>query len=345
MKKLSYLFSLFVLLTAFTCENEPLEGDFTEENELSCEIAAQNTQDAAIAFLDVTDANYTQLCIEYRNALEVQIQFCGDPDGILQTQLNSLGTCVNDIVVDDCVSATAAVGVAQAAFALATDDNYVQLCNIYRDTLLDLIAFCGNDGGTQSVLNGLGNCEPIVNPDPCEAATNAATQAGNAYNANTADSDLCNAYESALQNQIVVCGDTNGSIQAIIDSLGDCSSVISSGTLSVTTGTLNIQFITTSTAVLNSGIVMVNGSNTDQGANYFIEFEVPEGTTGIDVMQNFILTLNGTEYFPDTSGFDDFTNNITVNSGGVIQGTFGGIVTSNSGGNLSLSQGIVDMTY
>ncbi len=31
MRKLSYLFSLFVLLTAFTCDNEPLEGDFVEE--------------------------------------------------------------------------------------------------------------------------------------------------------------------------------------------------------------------------------------------------------------------------------------------------------------------------
>jgi hypothetical protein len=31
MKKLSFLFSLFVLLTAFTCENEPLEGDFINE--------------------------------------------------------------------------------------------------------------------------------------------------------------------------------------------------------------------------------------------------------------------------------------------------------------------------
>lgn len=158
MKKISYLLSLFILLTAFTCEDEPLEGDFNEESELSCEIATQNTIDAAIAFLDVTDDNYSQLCITYRNALETQILFCGDPDGTLQTQIDSLGSCANDVVVDDCASATAAVGVAQAAFAQATDDNYTQLCNIYRDTLLDLIAFCGNDGGTQSVLDDLEDC-------------------------------------------------------------------------------------------------------------------------------------------------------------------------------------------
>ncbi|WP_299228743.1 hypothetical protein [uncultured Psychroserpens sp.] len=32
MKKLSFLFSLFVLLTAFTCEDEPLEGEFINED-------------------------------------------------------------------------------------------------------------------------------------------------------------------------------------------------------------------------------------------------------------------------------------------------------------------------
>lgn len=93
MRKIPFLLSLFIILTAFTCENEPLEGEFEQGNDLSCEVAAQNTQNAAIAFLDVTDENYSQLCIAYRNALQVQIEFCGDPDGILQTQIDSLGDC------------------------------------------------------------------------------------------------------------------------------------------------------------------------------------------------------------------------------------------------------------
>ena len=278
MKKLSFLISIFVLLTAFTCENEPLEGDFNEQTEMSCEIAALNTQNAALAFLEVTEDTYTELCIAYRNALQAQIQFCGDPDGTLQTQIESLGTC----------------------------------------------------GDT--------------NPDPCETATAATDAAEIAFNQNNTSADLCNAYKAALQNQITVCGDPNGSLQNIIDSLGDCSSATSSGTLSVTTGTLNIQFIANS-AVLNSGVVFVSGNNTEQGANYFIEFEVPEGTTGVDVMQNFKLTLNGGEYFPNMDGFDDFTNTITVNSNGVIQGTFGGIVTRLDGADLSLSQGICDLEY
>ncbi|WP_033960592.1 hypothetical protein [Psychroserpens jangbogonensis] len=278
MKKISFLFSIFILLTAFTCEDEPLEGDFVTDTELSCEIAALNTQDAAIAFLAVTEETYAELCTAYRNALIVQIQFCGDPDGTLQIQIDSLGDC------------------------------------------------------------------GVVISDPCEAATAATTAAETVYNADTSNTDLCNAYKAALQNKITVCGDTNGSMQAIIDGLGDCTPTNTSGTLSVTAGTLNIQFITNSVA-LNSGLVIVNGSNTEQGANYHVYFEVSEGTTGVDVMQNFKLTLIGGDFFPNTDGFDDFTNNITVNSGGVIQGTFGGIVTRTDGADLNLAQGIVDLSY
>src|SRR5690606_11516804 len=103
-----------VLLTAFTCENEPLEGDFSDDTDLSCEIAAQNTQDAAVDFLDVTDETYMQLCIAYRNALEIQIEFCGDSDGSLQTQINSIGDC-GVTNPDPCETVTASAAEAETA--------------------------------------------------------------------------------------------------------------------------------------------------------------------------------------------------------------------------------------
>ncbi|MCK8482126.1 hypothetical protein [Psychroserpens algicola] len=34
--------------------------------------------------------------------------------------------------------------------------------------------------------------------------------------------DLCNAYKLALQQQKEACGDSSGTIQSIIDGLGDC---------------------------------------------------------------------------------------------------------------------------
>lgn len=158
LKKISFLLLICVLFTAFKCDNEPLEGEFITEQQVSCDVAVQNVTDAALAFSQNTNETYEDLCIAYKNALQFQKQFCGDPDGSLQALIDSLGSCSTDIIIDDCASAASAVGVAQAAFAQATPSNYTQLCNAYRETLLNLIEFCGNDGGTQSVLNDLGDC-------------------------------------------------------------------------------------------------------------------------------------------------------------------------------------------
>ncbi|WP_299228742.1 lipocalin family protein [uncultured Psychroserpens sp.] len=158
MKKITILFSLFVLLTAFTCEDEPLEGEFINEVELSCEIATGNVVQAALAFLEANDENYTQICTAFRSALQSQIQACGDPDGSLQAQIDDLGDCTLDNQSDDCAAANSAVSVAQAAFDNATDENYTELCNAYRDALENLIVQCGNDGGTQSEIDDLGDC-------------------------------------------------------------------------------------------------------------------------------------------------------------------------------------------
>src|SRR5690606_5825744 len=95
MKKLSLLLSVFILLTAFTCENEPLEGDFvTDEPNVTCEQALMNTATAALNFVSATESNYNQLCVAYRNALEDQIDACGDTDGSLQAAIDSLN-CEN----------------------------------------------------------------------------------------------------------------------------------------------------------------------------------------------------------------------------------------------------------
>tara|TARA_B100000809_G_C15018858_1_gene487702 strand:- start:171 stop:854 length:684 start_codon:yes stop_codon:yes gene_type:complete len=78
-----------------SCEDEPLEGDFVTGG-LTCETAVANTAQAALNFLSVNDDNYTQLCITYRNALQAQIQACGDPDNSLQVAVDTLGDCTNN---------------------------------------------------------------------------------------------------------------------------------------------------------------------------------------------------------------------------------------------------------
>ncbi len=160
MKKILSVFSFLILFTAFTCDNEPLEGDFVTEDPTgsSCQEAILATAQAALAFVEVTDENYTQLCNAYRTAIENQITACGDADGSLAATLNALGDCSTSDGVNECALANSAVSAAQSAFNNANNDNYTELCNAYRSALENLIVQCGEDGGTQSEINDLGDC-------------------------------------------------------------------------------------------------------------------------------------------------------------------------------------------
>ncbi|WCO03040.1 hypothetical protein [Psychroserpens ponticola] len=158
MKKLSLLLSFFILLSAFTCDNEPLEGEFVTEETSSCNVSSQNVIDAALAFTQATDETYELLCMAYKTALQNQIQFCGDPDGSLQAIIDSLGDCLINTQIEDCASALEAVEIAELAFNEATIGNYTELCIIYREALLTYIELCGPDSEVQSILIELGNC-------------------------------------------------------------------------------------------------------------------------------------------------------------------------------------------
>ena len=60
----------------------------------------------------------------------------------------------------------------------------------------------------------------------CLQATQQTAIAQSAYNATDITmpdyTDLCNAYKQALMTQISVCGDSNGTLQALVDGLGTC---------------------------------------------------------------------------------------------------------------------------
>ena len=131
MKKFFGLLVCLMLFTAGTCENEPLEGDFQIEEEVTCETALQNTVDAALAFVNFTEDNYTELCTAYKTALQEQIGACGDPDGALQSGIDALGNCIPG-TGDDCENATTAANLAQVNFENASADFYTDFCNAYK---------------------------------------------------------------------------------------------------------------------------------------------------------------------------------------------------------------------
>lgn len=275
------LICCFILLSAFTCENEPLEGEFGVDTNISCDNAAENLTSA--------ESNYIN----------------SNPE----------------------------------------DSNYTQLCLAYKVALQDYITSCGDDGTLQTIYDNLGDCGESTEPDNCETATTAANDAETAFNNadSTNYSDLCNAYKTALQDKVDACGD-DGSIQAIINNIGNCEQA-SEVEISLTAGTLPIEFDLVN-VVEDGNILKVTGNTSANGAsNYEIYFEVETGATGVDIINStFYLTLTST-FYPDTSGFDDFTSNITTNYTDVLVGTFGGIVTNADNGNLSLTSGVININY
>ena len=280
MKKISFLVLFCVFLTAFKCDNEPLEGEFVTEQEASCDIAIQNAIDAAMAYSQATNETYESLCVAYKNALQFQIQFCGDPDGSLQALIDSIGNCSSVNEVDNCAEAAAAVGVAQAAFVEATIQTYTTLCIAYREALLTLIEFCGPDGGTLSVLQDLGNC--------------------------------------------------------VQDATGE-------GFITVNAGTAPVVFYGIN--VFENGNTLQVAAETGSPTYYIIYFEIELGVTGDEVINDSFSLLLNSQYYPSSSGFDDFTSTITTNNPGNIIGTFNGIVTNADGGDLSLTSGVISVSY
>lgn len=285
MKKISVLFSLFILLTAFTCENEPIDNDIdTNPTNITCESAAQEVATAALAFISVTDGNYTELCTAYKTALENMIVACGDPDGSIQSSIDALGDCSDPNGFNDCEAAQNATNLAEVNFNNATDDNYF---------------------------------------------------------------DYCNAYKLALENQITECGDEGGSLQQLIDDLGDCVVNVENPDqeISLFAGTLPIDFEDI-TVVVEGGKVKVTGVDTSPGSIYSIYFEVPVDTTGEGLINDtFELTLTSVFYPSTLDPPFDFVSSITVNETGSLVGTFGGIVTNSGGGDLSITSGVINISY
>ncbi|RNC87145.1 MAG: hypothetical protein ED556_06905 [Winogradskyella sp.] len=154
---------MFILCTAFQCDDEPLEGEFLTDDAAACLEATNVTLDAALAFFNTTDENYTEICNAYKDALEARIIVCGDEDGSLQQLIDELGDCVLDNQ-DTCQEAVAAKNEAETAFNNSTDVNYTALCNALKDAIQNVIDTCGETQELQDQIIGLGNC--ILTGDP-----------------------------------------------------------------------------------------------------------------------------------------------------------------------------------
>lgn len=184
------------------------------------------------------------------------------------------------------------------------------------------------------------NAEPT-----CEEVTAKTASAKTAFDNATASNhtELCNAYKAALQNQINVCGDTSGALQAIITDLGDCTINTNPSKITVTIGTLATTFQTNLT-VTTVGTTRKIKAYDDATLTDFVSFEIQQGVTGQDKISNFVLHVLNRDFTKlpiDEGGV--WGNNVTVNTTNEITGTFYGYVTSLDNATLSLTQGVIDI--
>ena len=128
----------------------------------------------------------------------------------------------NGNVVLSCQDATQNLATASDAFNNATPNStgYNVLCHTYAASVQDVIDACGDETGAfQLILDSL-DCPVVL--DDCQIAQNETNSAELAYTANPSNETLCLAYSAAIQNEITICGDANGTLQALLDSI-NCS--------------------------------------------------------------------------------------------------------------------------
>ncbi len=61
MKKVLVLFCIFLLCSAFQCDDEPLEGDFITAEAAACEAEIIDTVEAALEFLEADNDTFTDI--------------------------------------------------------------------------------------------------------------------------------------------------------------------------------------------------------------------------------------------------------------------------------------------
>ena len=127
------------------------------------------------------------------------------------------------LCVDTEIDADAAIVAYEATFAsgliFVNRVDFETACNAYREALNRQRTYCGDaDGSLLGLIEALGNCEIT-----CDQALANRVEAESQYIAATIGNfgEKCAQYLLYLQDQLELCGDGDGSIQATINAL-DC---------------------------------------------------------------------------------------------------------------------------
>ncbi|AWH74629.1 hypothetical protein DCS32_10815 [Dokdonia sp. Dokd-P16] len=341
---------MMVAVTVVSCDDEPLEGVFSvtgdgsdpsepDPDSETCQLAFDTFVAAQAAFSSATEANYSQACGAYATAIQATIQLCGDASGTLQATLTSLGDCSTP---DPCFQAEINANAALGALNNASSDNEEQLCLAYSAALEAQIEACGDaSGNIQATIDAL-NCG-----GDCAAAQVATSEAREIFNAvDPLDEDAytaaCADYSMALQTQIAACGDADGSLNAIVLDLGDCSPPEQDGPVQVTIGDVFTNF-NTATVSISGSLLSVIATDIDTGDTF--TFDIVLQQTGDNVMQNTTLTVGGVVHTASIEATTPFVNNITANDDTTIVGTFSGTFTNPDNEEVLTAGGVINIVY
>ena len=357
MKKISYYLPFLLLFTALTfvsCDDEQLEGEFvsTADDEISvpvvdCEDAELIVSLGRTGFINTNNiagnATVVEACQILEVALLTAIANCDDT-AEFQQLLDTIGDCTES---NPCVQAQIAVVQADIARDDATDETEEALCLAYIAALENRTAICNDFGDqAQSVINFLSCSDDTEPTDPeCIAAQENTAEALEVFNMaditdEVAYTEACGNYSLALQEQIIACGDEDGSLQAIVNELGDCSIPEDDGPVRMT---IDGEFKN-----FNVAEAPIDGSTfevtaTDIDVNDTFQFTVVLLQTGENVIQNVVLTIDGVAFTPVLSGDPQFANEITQNDGTVIMGTFSGPMMNADGDIITITGGIINI--
>ncbi len=230
-------------------------------------------------------------------------------------------------------------------------DVYAEVCQSYRLALQNYITTCGDPGGTyQERLDDLGNCTNTTMT--CEEASQATATAQenyeNAEEGSTVQHEYCVAYREALIAQIDVCGDDSGELQNTLEGL-DCSTTGGTemtGSINLTAGTSNLIFDRNITYTENDEgnfeIIAIH-ETTDE---YYVTLVIEPLVTGQDMITSLTVKLTSVFFINNAPGTPNpFTDEITQNDDTGIEGTFSGDFVNSNGGDLSITNGVIDLAF
>ena len=131
--------------------NIPLDPIVCSDVEIAADTAETDYQATFLGVEFVIKADFEAACSNYIDALNNQLSYCGDLNGVIQAKIDGLGSCQMS-----CEDATSNVAEAFTQYSNALIGDFDEKCSQYLFYLQEQIAICGDaDGSIQNKIDSL----------------------------------------------------------------------------------------------------------------------------------------------------------------------------------------------